>query len=153
MNLKTSSQKSKREKELNTTKRKEYIKTENRFTFYSRILQSLKMGSLSVFLLSLVIGVASHFLMTVLMARWAFREAANSTSEEDDINGQVAIVTKEISPENAGEISWEAWGKTHVLTATALSGTSIPRGTEVVIDVVEDGIARVELWSVVESRL
>jgi uncharacterized membrane protein YphA (DoxX/SURF4 family) len=106
-----------------------------------------------IFLLSLVIGVAAHFAMTVLMARWAFRGAAHSPSEDEEINGQVATVTKEISPEGAGEVSWVAYDKTHFLPATALSGSSIPQGTEVVIDVVENGVARVELWSVVESRL
>jgi hypothetical protein len=106
-----------------------------------------------IFLLSLVIGVAAHFGMTVLMARWAFRENGNTPSEEDDINGQVATVTREISGDGPGEISWVAWGKTHSLPATGLSESSIPVGSEVVIDVVENGTARVELWSVVESRL
>jgi hypothetical protein len=40
-----------------------------------------------------------------------------------------------------------------VLPAVAIGETDIPSGTEVVIDVVEDGVARVELWSVVEQRL
>jgi uncharacterized membrane protein YphA (DoxX/SURF4 family) len=106
-----------------------------------------------IFLLSLMIGVMAHFGMTVLMARWAFRHDAHATSEEDDINGQVATVTREISADQPGEISWVAWGKTHSLPAIGLSDSSIATGTEVVIDVVENGVAHVELWSVVESRL
>jgi hypothetical protein len=106
-----------------------------------------------VFLLSLVIGVAFHFLMTVLMAKWAFDETVPIPSEEEDINGQVATVSKAISPASPGEISWVAWNRTHVLPATAISDESIAEGSEVVIDVVENGVARVELWSVVESRL
>jgi uncharacterized membrane protein YphA (DoxX/SURF4 family) len=105
-----------------------------------------------VFLLALVIGVAAHIAMTVLMGRWAFREAT-APSPDEDINGQVATVTKEISADVPGEISWVAWGKTHVLPAAALGGTAISLGTEVVIDVVQDGVAQVELWAVVESRL
>jgi len=106
-----------------------------------------------VFLLALIIGVAAHVVMTVLMGRWAFRESAQSPSVEEEINGQVATVTKAISRDAPGEISWVAWGKTHVLPATAMSGASISPGTEVVIDIVHDGVAQVELWTVVESRL
>lgn len=106
-----------------------------------------------VFLLALVIGVAAHFVMTLLMARWALRASPATLSEEEDISGQVATVTKEISRDEPGEISWVAWNRAHVLPATAISDASIPTGSEVVIDVVEDGIARVELWSIVESRL
>jgi hypothetical protein len=91
--------------------------------------------------------------MTVLMARWAFRDSAPALSEEDDINGQVATVTREITADSPGEISWVAWEKTHSLPAVGISDSSIPQGPEVVIDVVEDGVAHVELWSVVETRL
>lgn len=107
----------------------------------------------SIFLLSLVIGVGAHFGMTVLMARWAFRQTAPVQSEEDDINGQVATVTRAILPGQPGEISWTAWEKRHSIQAVGMSESSIPEGSEVVIDVVQDGIAHVELWSVVESRL
>lgn len=106
-----------------------------------------------VFLLALVIGVAAHFTMTLLMARWALRELPAPLSEEEDISGQVATVTKEVSRNEPGEISWVAWNRAHVLPATGVSDDSIPVGSEVVIDVVENGIARVELWSIVESRL
>jgi hypothetical protein len=40
-----------------------------------------------------------------------------------------------------------------VLPARGFGDSEIPVGTEVVIDTVENGIARVELWSVVEQRL
>ena len=106
-----------------------------------------------VFLLALVIGVAAHFVMTLLMARWALRELPASLSEEEEVSGQVATVTKEISRDELGEISWVAWNQVHTLPATGMSDDSIPPGSEVVIDVIENGVARVELWSVVESRL
>lgn len=108
--------------------------------------------SAAVFLAALAIGVAAHFGMTLLMARWALRGGA-SVPPDQDINGQVATVSRDITPEHPGEISWIAWGTTHTLPAAGLSESTIPAGCEVVIDVVENGIARVELWSVVESRL
>ena len=91
--------------------------------------------------------------MIVLMAKWALRSPVPLQSEEEDINGQVATVTKAIIGEQAGEISWYAWEKLHVLPARAFGGAEIPVGTEVVIDTLENGVARVELWSVVEQRL
>jgi hypothetical protein len=106
-----------------------------------------------VFLVSLIIGAAMLAGMIVLMAKWALRSPVPLQSEEEDINGQVATVTKAIIGEQAGEISWYAWEKLHVLPARAFGGAKIPVGTEVVIDTVENGVARVELWSVVEQRL
>ncbi len=105
-----------------------------------------------VFLISLMIGGGALSGMIVLMAKWALR-STSVHSDEDEINGQVATVTRDITSETAGEITWYAWDKMHVLPAVAIGDSEIAAGTEVVIDVVEDGVARVELWSVVEGRL
>jgi len=111
------------------------------------------LSPLPVLLISVIIGGAALSGMIVLMAKWALRSSLPVHSDEDDINGQVATVTRDITPESPGEITWYAWEKKHVLPAVAVSDSEITTGTEVVIDVVEDGIARVELWSVVERRL
>jgi hypothetical protein len=91
--------------------------------------------------------------MIVLMAKWALRSSTPVHSDEDDINGQVATVTRDITAHSPGEITWYAWDKKHVLPARAIGESEITAGSEVVIDVVEDGVARVELWSIVEQRL
>ena len=106
-----------------------------------------------IFLLSLATGAAAVSGMTVLMAKWALRHPERVHSDEDDVNGQVATVTRTITADEPGEISWYAWDKKHSLPASPITENVIAEGTEVVIDVVEDGIARVELWSVVETRL
>ncbi len=111
------------------------------------------LSTFPVLLISIVIGGAALAGMIVLMAKWALRGALPAHSEEDDINGQVATVTRDITAENPGEITWYAWDRKHVLPARAISDSKITAGAEVVIDVVEDGVARVELWSVVEQRL
>ena len=105
-----------------------------------------------VLLIALSIGIAAFAAMVVLMAKWALRSLPIH-HEADDINGQVATVSRAISADQDGEITWYAWDKRHSLPARGLSEAEIPEGTEVVIDVVEDGVARVELWSVVEQRL
>lgn len=111
------------------------------------------LGSWWILLLSLAIGIAALSGMIVLMAKWALQNPGTLHSDEDDINGQVATVTRTITADEPGEISWYAWDKRHSLPATAMTDAIISEGTEVVIDTVEDGVARVELWSVVESRL
>jgi hypothetical protein len=106
-----------------------------------------------VLIIALIIGAGAVSGMITLMAKWALRSNVPIHSDEDDINGQVATVTRDIVPGNPGEISWYAWEKQHVLPAVAIGDDVITSGTEVVIDVIEDGVARVELWSVVERRL
>ena len=111
------------------------------------------LGGLAIFMIALTIGAASLSGMIVLMAKWALRNPEMNHHDEDDINGQVATVTRTILPDVPGEISWFAWEQKHTLPALALHGAEISEGEEVVIDVVEDGVANVELWSVVEQRL
>ncbi|HEX6574590.1 MAG TPA: hypothetical protein VF042_06420 [Gemmatimonadaceae bacterium] len=105
-----------------------------------------------ILVVSLIIGAAAFAGMTVLMAKWALRSPA-PPHDDDDINGQVATVSRTILPGIDGEITWNAWGQRHVMTARSVNDSEITAGTEVVIDVVEDDVARVELWSVVEQRL
>ncbi len=110
------------------------------------------MNRLLVLLIASAIGMAAFAGMTVLMAKWALRRPA-SIHEEEEVNGQVAQVTREITAEDEGEITYFAWDEKHVLRAQSLDGSEIAVGEEVVVDVVENGVARVELWSVVEQRL
>lgn len=112
------------------------------------------LGPLAVLLISLLVGGASLIGMITLMAKWALRSPDHPMpSEEEDVNGQIAVVSRTITPREPGEITYEAWGATHVVPAQSLDGSTIPEGTEVVIELVEEGIAKVELWSVVEQRL
>lgn len=112
------------------------------------------LGALPIFLLSLLTGFVALASMIVLMAKWALRPPADGVmKEEEDIHGQIATVTRAITPYSDGEIEYFAWDRNHVLPASSLASISVPEGTEVVIDSVDNGVARVELWSVVETRL
>jgi hypothetical protein len=109
---------------------------------------------ISIFLVAMGTGLTALFGMITLMAKWALRASSHSSGlVEEDTHGQIATVSRTITPGETGEITYFAWDKTHVLPAAALDSSVIPEGTEVVIDSVEDGVARVELWSVVEQRL
>jgi hypothetical protein len=104
--------------------------------------------------ISLAVGAASLTGMIFLMAKWALRTPEQPlVPEEEEINGQVATVSRAITPDEPGEITWFAWDTMHVLPAQSLDGSTVAEGTEVVVDTVRDGIAQVELWSVVEQRL
>ncbi|MEO5905036.1 MAG: hypothetical protein ABIQ55_13555 [Gemmatimonadaceae bacterium] len=107
-----------------------------------------------IVLLSLIAGSISLVGMVVLMAKWALRPPADgATHDEEDIHGQIATVTRAITAHADGEIEYFAWDRNHVLPASSLALISVPEGTEVVIDSIDNGVARVELWSVVETRL
>ena len=110
------------------------------------------LGRWLVLAIALAIGAAAFFGMTVLMAKWALRNPVTHAKDEE-INGQIATVSKDIFADGAGEITYFAWDRKHVLPARSVDGSEIPADTEVVIDVVEGGVARVEPWSVVEQRL
>ena len=92
--------------------------------------------------------------MITLLARWALRGmTVPTTTEPEDIQGQPAIVTREISLGSVGEISYEQDGAQLSVPARGLDTRTMPAGTEVVIDRIENGIAFVEEWAVVEQRL
>lgn len=88
-----------------------------------------------------------------LLARWALRGIGTTPGEGDEIQGQLAIVSREISLTGTGEISYERLGRQIHISARALSDKPVPIGTDVVIDRIENGIAFVEEWAVVEQRL
>lgn len=112
------------------------------------------LGGVAILLIAIATGAASLAGMIMLMAKWALRPQAGAhTSDEDDVHGQVATVSRAITAEGNGEITWFAWGAMHSLPARSMDGAEIPESTEVVIEAVEHGVARVELWSVVEQRL
>jgi hypothetical protein len=92
--------------------------------------------------------------MITLLARWALRGLPAPFSSEDlEIQGQFAVVTRDITPAREGEISYEHLGRRELVPARSLGANTVPSGSEVVIDRIEDGVAYIEEWAVVEQRL
>ena len=91
--------------------------------------------------------------MITLLARWALRGIRTAPGEVDEIQGQLAIVSREISPAGTGEISYEQLGKQVHIAARTLSDKRVHVGADVVIDRIENGVAFVEEWATVEQRL
>ena len=92
--------------------------------------------------------------MITLLARWALRGlAAPFSSDAHEIQGTVAVVTADITAARPGEIAYEYLGKKELVPARSLGANVIRSGSEVVIDRIEEGVAFVEEWAVVEQRL
>jgi membrane protein implicated in regulation of membrane protease activity len=99
-------------------------------------------------------GALTISAMITLLARWALREfPGDSAAAAEEIQGHFAVVTRDISPTNPGEIRYELHGREMRVPAKGLTAKNLAMGEEVVIDRIEDGIAMVEQWSVVEQRL
>ena len=82
-----------------------------------------------------------------------YAKGVTAPGEVDEIQGQLAIVSREISPAGTGEISYDQMGKQVHVPARTLSDKPALVGTDVVIDRIENGVAFVEEWSAVEQRL
>jgi hypothetical protein len=102
------------------------------------------------------IGIGAASIATtaaaVLLARWALPHSGDE-NEADTLQGLIARVTRSISPSSPGEIAFFSNGAKRTITAQGIEESEIPRDTEVVIDRIQNGVARVELWSAVEQRL
>jgi len=107
----------------------------------------------AILLIAIAAGALAISGMITLLAKWALRGVSDSLRDEQEIQGQLAVVTSEITRQSPGEISYQQLGRTIRVAARALEATSIPTGADVVIDRIEDGTAFVEEWAVVERRL
>ncbi|MDQ2889424.1 MAG: NfeD family protein [Gemmatimonadota bacterium] len=113
-----------------------------------------QLDTIPVLVISIIAAAAGWIGMTVVMARWAIRGPLNDPHEEiEELQGTVATVTRAISPDQPGEIAYSFRGSPTRINARSIDGGAVEAGTEVVIDRIENGVADVELWSVVEQRL
>ena len=116
------------------------------------------LGTAATFLLAAAAGVVGVIAASLLVARWALPAvAAEVVDERYLLQGHPARVTRIVTDASgapsAYEIAYEDGGATHVLRAHSLEGSALTPDMDVVIERVENGIALVEAWSVVERRL
>jgi hypothetical protein len=69
------------------------------------------------------------------------------------LTGHIARVTAAISAAAAGAVAYTLEGHRHDVAAISLDGSAIQAGVDVVIDRIENGLAFVERWEVVEARI
>ena len=108
----------------------------------------------AIVLIAIGAGALTITGMITLLAQWALR-GGSVTSDPDnhEIQGQLAVVTRDITPSEDGEISYEYLGRREVVPARSLGVNAVRSGSDVVIDRIENGVAFVEEWAVVELRL
>jgi hypothetical protein len=107
-----------------------------------------------VALIAVAVGLVGVALALTLVAGWAIPAArAEVVDERYVLQGSVARVTSVTADHTAGTIAFDAGGVHQTASARGLDGVRLELGTEVAIERIEDGIAYVEPWSQVESRL
>jgi membrane protein implicated in regulation of membrane protease activity len=103
---------------------------------------------------ALAAAAAAGALSVWLLAGWAVPSARVDVEDERYVmQGHPATVTRAIGDDDAGEIAYEADGRRWTVRARSWDGAPLAAGTEVAIERVEDGVAYVEEWAAVETRL
>ena len=101
-----------------------------------------------------VAGGVAMSLQSLLIARWAIPSArAEHVDERYVLQGTLATITNPVPAGGVGRVHYGLDGRDVELPARAMDDSALPPASEVVIDRVEDGVAYVELWTRVESRL
>lgn len=101
-----------------------------------------------------VAGAVAMTLQSLLIARWAVPAArADAIDQRFLLQGTLGQVTHDIPVGGAGTIRYALDGREVDLPAREMDHGAIASGSDVVIDRVEDGVAYVELWALVEQRL
>lgn len=104
--------------------------------------------------LALVAGGATFVLQSLLIARWAIPGArADHIDERYLLQGTLARVTHQALASGTGTLVYALDAHEYTLPVRALDDSALAVGTDVVIDRVEDGVAFVEPWALVEQRL
>lgn len=112
------------------------------------------LGTPAVTALALLGGGIGAALSIALLAAWALPGAREDVVDGRYLmQGHPASVTRAIGDEGEGEIAYEADDRTWTVRARSWDGAPIAAGTDVAIERVEDGIAYVEQWAQVETRL
>jgi hypothetical protein len=117
---------------------------------------SLRLGMhpASTWLAALGLGaIATYGASRVIAAWWTVVPEHDVDDERYVLQGSLGRVVEAIGTTSAGKISLESSGHKEVMPARGIDDQAMGVGTEVVIERIEDGVAFVEDWAVVEKRL
>lgn len=116
------------------------------------LITRTQLGLLAIIAIGTTAALIATAAVAILLAQWALPHSGDE-DETSVLQGLVARVTRSISPSSRGEIAFQSDGAQRTITAESVQESEIPRNTEVVIESIHNGVARVELWSTVEQRL
>ena len=100
------------------------------------------------------IGVVWAILVTrvaIVMARVVPNHEVEDPASA--VQGRIGIVTVSVDPGDEGAVAYETGHGRITVPARAVDGQAIEAGTEVCIERMDNGVAFVERWAVVEARL
>jgi membrane protein implicated in regulation of membrane protease activity len=118
------------------------------------LLRYAAMGTAAAVAIAVVAAATAAYGAVALVTRWAVPSAAaDPVDPRYLLQGTPARVTRAIRASRDGEVSYELDGARYATSARSFDGSALDVGDEVVIDRVEDGIAYVEAWALVERRL
>ena len=105
-------------------------------------------------LIAVLLGLA----WAVLVTRLAIATARLQPEHDPEdprfaLQGHVAMVSAAIPSEGEGAITFSDAGAQRTLRARTIDGSAVAEGEEVCIERLEDDVAFVELWAIVEQRL
>jgi hypothetical protein len=104
--------------------------------------------------IAILLGLAWAALVTRLAVATA---RVKPEHDPDDpryaLQGHVALVSVAIPSDGEGAITFSEAGIARTVRARTIDGTAIAEGEEVCIERLEDEVAFVELWAIVEQRL
>lgn len=107
-----------------------------------------------VTVVALLVGGIGIVLAVLVVAKWAVPSAQREVVDERYVlQGHLARVLRPIQQNAAGEVTFELDGVRHTMRALTVDGSAVDAEHEVVIDRIEDGVAYVEAWTVVEKRI
>ena len=112
------------------------------------------LGPVAQIVLASIGGALGITAVLALIRAWAVPSARREIVDERFVlMGHLATVTVPISEDSPGEIAYEVDGVRYSARARTVNGETVPEGSEVVIERLENGYAYVEAWAHVEKRL
>jgi hypothetical protein len=104
------------------------------------------------------LGALLGLAWAALITRLAVATARMKPEHDPDdprylLQGHVALVSAAIPVDGEGAITFAEAGTKRMLRARTIDGTAVAEGEEVCIERLEDEVAFVELWAIVEQRL
>jgi membrane protein implicated in regulation of membrane protease activity len=118
------------------------------------VLTRLSVQPMATWVVALVAGVLVSIVAARAVSRWwAVVPEHDVNDERYTLQGSLGRVVAPIGERGLGRVSLASATEGRVMPARAVDEHSVPVGTEVVIERIEDGVAYVEQWAEVEKRL
>lgn len=112
------------------------------------------LGPVAQVVVASIAGALGITAVLALIRAWAVPSARREIVDERFVlMGHLATVTSQIAEDSPGAIAYEVEGIGYTARAWTVNGETVPEGSEVVIERLEDGYAYVEAWAHVEKRL